>query len=113
MHHVGQKTEHAARHVLALRAQTYDTAGAIVLGSRARRMHRADSDTDVAILLHRDHQRFLITKLATADQALATALVLLDLGDVDVDDACNRAYYAMFDVAHSDISHSHKPHTFG
>ena len=35
--------------------------------------------------------------MAKATQAVASARVLLDLGDVD--GACNRAYYAMFDAA--------------
>ena len=37
------------------------------------------------------------TLMAKAVQASASARVLLDLGDVD--GACNRAYYAMFDAA--------------
>jgi uncharacterized protein (UPF0332 family) len=35
--------------------------------------------------------------MAKADRACASARVLVDLGDVD--GACNRAYYAMFDAA--------------
>ena len=35
--------------------------------------------------------------LDKAERALASAQVLLDIGDVD--GACNRAYYAMFDAA--------------
>ena len=35
--------------------------------------------------------------MAKAERALASACALLDLGDVD--GACNRAYYAMFDAA--------------
>lgn len=35
--------------------------------------------------------------MAKADQALASARLLLDNGDTD--GACNRAYYAMFDAA--------------
>lgn len=35
--------------------------------------------------------------MAKADRALASAKLLLDSGDVD--GACNRAYYAMFDAA--------------
>ncbi len=35
--------------------------------------------------------------MAKANQALSSASVLLQLGDVD--GACNRAYYAMFDAA--------------
>lgn len=35
--------------------------------------------------------------IAKANRALASAKLLLDSGDVD--GACNRAYYAMFDAA--------------
>ena len=35
--------------------------------------------------------------LAKAEQAAASALVLLEIGDAD--GACNRAYFAMFDAA--------------
>jgi uncharacterized protein (UPF0332 family) len=35
--------------------------------------------------------------MAKATQAVASGRVLLELGDVD--GACNRAYYAMFDAA--------------
>lgn len=77
MHQVDQETEHAVRHFLTLLAPTYDTAGAIVFGSRARGTHRADSDADVALLLNGDHQRFLTTKLAMADLAFD---VLLETG---------------------------------
>ncbi len=44
-------TEHAARAFLEKVAGRYEVIGAIVLGSRARRNHRADSDADVAVLL--------------------------------------------------------------
>lgn len=75
--HVDQETEQAVRHFLALIAPRYDTAGAIVYGSRARGTHRPDSDADVAVLLKGAHQRFLPTKLAMADAAFD---VLLDTG---------------------------------
>lgn len=58
-------------------AGQYDTAGAILFGSRARQTHRADSDADVAVLLRGAHQRFLPTKLAMADLAFD---VLLETG---------------------------------
>ena len=38
-----------------------------------------------------------IALMAKADRACSSARTLLDLGDVD--GACNRAYYAMFDAA--------------
>lgn len=37
--------------------------------------------------------------MAKASRAIASAQLLLDAGDVD--GACNRAYYAMFDAAHA------------
>ena len=37
--------------------------------------------------------------MAKASRAIASAKLLLDAGDVD--GACNRAYYAMFDAAHA------------
>ncbi len=45
-------TERAARVFMQKIASRYDVAGAILYGSRARRSHRADSDADIAVLLH-------------------------------------------------------------
>lgn len=45
--------------------------------------------------------------MAKATQAVASARVLLDLGDVD--GACNRAYYAMFDSAQAALLASGVP----
>lgn len=70
-------TEEAVRRFLGLIAGRYDTAGAIVFGSRARGTHRTDSDADVVVLLKGEHQRFLPTKLAMADAAFD---VLLETG---------------------------------
>ena len=42
-----------------------------------------------------------------ADRACASARVLLDVGDVD--GACNRAYYAMFDAARAALLASGAP----
>lgn len=70
-------TENAVRRFLALMAGRYDTAGAIVYGSRARGTHHPDSDADVAVLLSGAHQRFLTTALAMADVAYD---VLLETG---------------------------------
>lgn len=42
-----------------------------------------------------------------ADRACASAQVLLDIGDVD--GACNRAYYAMFDAARAALLASGAP----
>lgn len=55
----------------------YDMAAAFLFGSRARKSHRADSDADVAVLLHGQPGKFVATKLAMADLAYD---VLLDTG---------------------------------
>ena len=47
------------------------------------------------------------TLLNKADRACESARVLLDLGDVD--GACNRAYYAMFDAARAALMFSGAP----
>lgn len=48
-----------------------------------------------------------ITLMAKADRACSSARALLDLGDVD--GACNRAYYAMFDAARAALLASGAP----
>lgn len=58
-------------------SSSYDVAGAILFGSRARGTHRPDSDADVAVILRGEHQRFLLTKLAMSDAAFD---VLLETG---------------------------------
>ena len=45
----------------------------------------------------KSNQLALITPTAKANRACSLAHALLDLGDVD--GACNRVYYAMFDAA--------------
>ena len=70
-------TEKAVRRFLALLADRYDMAGAILYGSRARGTHRPDSDADVAVLLQGEQQRTLTTALAMADVAYE---VLLETG---------------------------------
>jgi predicted nucleotidyltransferase len=70
-------TARAARLFLQGISGQYDIAGAFLFGSRARQTHRPDSDADVAVLLHGDHQRFLPTKLAMSDVAFD---VLLETG---------------------------------
>lgn len=77
MKHLDPPTENAVRRFLALIAGRYDTAGAIVYGSRARGTHRPDSDVDVAVLLRGEHRRLLETKLDMADTAFD---VMLDTG---------------------------------
>jgi predicted nucleotidyltransferase len=75
--HIDHATEEAVRRFFDLIAGQYDTAGAIVFGSRARGSHRPNSDADVAVLLSGEHQRFLTTKLAMSDVAFE---VLLETG---------------------------------
>ena len=77
MHHLDIDTEQAVKRFMGLVGQQYPTAGAIVFGSRARGTHRPDSDADVAVLLHGEHQRFLSTKLGMSDLAYD---VLLETG---------------------------------
>ncbi|MBL8416389.1 MAG: nucleotidyltransferase domain-containing protein [Propionivibrio sp.] len=67
----------AARAFIAKVSGSYDLAGAILFGSRARRNHRPDSDADIAVLLHGSRGHFLDTKLAMADMAYE---VLLETG---------------------------------
>lgn len=74
---IDRNTEQAVQRFLALIADRYDMAGAIVYGSRARGTHRPDSDADVAVLLNGEHQRVLKTSLAMADVAYD---VLLETG---------------------------------
>lgn len=45
--------------------------------------------------------------LQKAERALTSARILLDLGDVD--GACNRAYYAMFDAARAALIATNAP----
>lgn len=77
MNRLDQDTKEAIRRFLALIANRYDTAGAIVYGSRARGTHRPDSDADVAVLLRGERQPFLAAKLDMADTAFD---VLLETG---------------------------------
>lgn len=74
---IDSDTERAIKLFMQRITKQYDTAGAILFGSRARQTHRADSDADVAVLLRGSHQRFLPTKLAMVDVAFD---VLLETG---------------------------------
>ncbi len=74
---IDPNTAHAVHRFLDLLAGRFDTAQAILFGSRARGTHQPDSDADLAILLRGKHQRFLPTKLAMADVAFD---VLLETG---------------------------------
>lgn len=74
---IDSDTEAAVRRFMALIAHSYEMAGAIIYGSRARGTHRSDSDADVAVLLQGKHERVLPTTLAMADVAYD---VLLETG---------------------------------
>lgn len=50
-----------------------------------------------------------VALMKKADQALASACLLLDAGDTD--GACNRAYYAMFDAARAALFNHAVPET--
>lgn len=74
---IDQDTEAAVRRFLSVINDRYDTAGAILYGSRARGTHRPDSDVDVAVLLKGEHQKLMSTTLAMSDVAFD---VLLETG---------------------------------
>jgi uncharacterized protein len=74
---IDSNTEKAVRSFLLRISDQYSMTGAIIYGSRARGTSRPDSDTDVAILLSGDHQKFLTTKLNMADIAFD---ILLETG---------------------------------
>jgi predicted nucleotidyltransferase len=62
---------------LARVSSHYAVSAAYLFGSRARGQFRADSDTDIAVLLSGQHGDFLDTKLDLADMAYD---VLLETG---------------------------------
>lgn len=66
---IDHATERALRRFLALIADQYELAGAIVYGSRARGTHRPDSDVDLAVRLRGAPRKALDTALAMADVA--------------------------------------------
>lgn len=70
-------TEHAVRLFLKKLEGRYDLMEAIVFGSRARGVHRPDSDADIAVLLKGKPGKFVDTALAMADIAYD---VLLETG---------------------------------
>lgn len=70
-------TDRAAHAFLHKLTGRFDVAGAVLFGSRARHKQRADSDADVAVILHGANESFLDTKLAMADLAYH---VLLETG---------------------------------
>lgn len=74
---VDVRTAQAARAFMEKVTRSYDVAGVILFGSRVRHSHRPDSDADVAVLLHGQPGKFVMTKLAMADLAYE---VLLDTG---------------------------------
>ena len=74
------ETEKAVMSFLALISGSYDIAGAILYGSRARGTHRPDSDADVAILLNGERKSVYTVALAMSDPAFD---VLMETG-IDV-----------------------------
>jgi predicted nucleotidyltransferase len=74
---IDRETAHALQCFLAMIADRFDLAGAILYGSRARGTHRPDSDADVAVLLRGEHRRVLPTTLAMSDLAEAPNPALL------------------------------------
>lgn len=74
---IDPNTEQAARAFLEKAAAHYDIAGAILFGSRARGDYRADSDADIAVVLHGDTRPRMDTVLDMADMAFD---VLLETG---------------------------------
>jgi predicted nucleotidyltransferase len=66
---VDADTRRAALEFMARVAARYPVEGAVLFGSRARGSHRADSDADVAVLLHGERGPFVATKLGLADIA--------------------------------------------
>jgi predicted nucleotidyltransferase len=70
-------TDRAAHAFLHKLTGRFDVAGALLFGSRARHQQRADSDADVAVILHGAKGPFVDTKLAMADLAYD---VLLETG---------------------------------
>ncbi len=74
---IDPETERAVRAFVVKVARQYDLAGVILFGSRARKIHRPDSDADVAVLLRGRPGKFVATKLAMADLAYE---VLLESG---------------------------------
>ncbi|OAI04380.1 DNA polymerase III subunit beta [Methylomonas methanica] len=76
-HPIDPNTLAAARLFIGRTAGHFRLAGALLFGSRARGDHRAQSDTDVAVLLSGAPGPFLETKLALADIAYD---VLLETG---------------------------------
>lgn len=74
---VDAETLAAVRAFLAKLPAHFALAEAFLFGSRARGVHRPDSDADVAVMLHGPPGGFVATKLALADLAYD---VLLDTG---------------------------------
>ncbi|WP_297722675.1 nucleotidyltransferase family protein [Limnohabitans sp. Rim8] len=58
-HQLDEATAKAVRQFRQRIASYFPAKEVIVFGSRARGDHRPDSDTDVAVLLEGQHQRFL------------------------------------------------------
>ena len=74
------ETEKAVMSFLALISGSYDIAGAILFGSRARGTHSHDSDADLAVLLKGERKSVYTVALAMSDPAFD---VLIETG-IDV-----------------------------
>ena len=70
-------TQQAAELFLALVGQDYDVLGGIVYGSQARGQERADSDTDMAVLLRGPRATLYDTTMRMSDKSFD---VMLDTG---------------------------------
>lgn len=73
-HQLDPDTERAARRFMAQIACQFDVAGAYVFGSRARGDARADSDTDIAVLLHGTPGKRMSEAMKMADIAFDVML---------------------------------------
>lgn len=70
-------THKAGRAFLKAAATVFPVSRGLVFGSRARGMHRPDSDADIAVFLTGQPQSLARTKLAMADMAYD---ILLETG---------------------------------
>lgn len=84
---IDPRTEQAIHSFLKRISGEAEVVDTVLFGSRARHDHRPDSDADLAVRLRGKHGRRTEAALMFADN--------------DLDGACNRACYAMFDAAHA------------
>lgn len=77
MHQLNPATQRAAQLFLTLVGHDFDVLGGIVFGSQARGQGRADSDTDMAVLLRGPHAMLYDTTMQLSDKSFD---VMLDTG---------------------------------